>query len=162
MSVHLHTHSHHAQFASIIHQKKYSFEDTLDIRSKGTNSLWECITNCFKKIWEFIQRLFCKKQVEIKPLTMDDVDNIVIHQGCAESNPCQHQNTLFLKDGRHVSLSAPDICSIVCRIAKDRINMNNNPEYRWVGDVVINHFRAFNDIAEPADDVLNRVFAQKV
>jgi hypothetical protein len=98
-------------------------------------------------------------------VSLDDVEKIVVGFSCKETWPCQHPSTVFLKDGRKVSgLNGYDICSIVSKIAQDRIN----PGQGWSADLVKEHFRVYSKsrlemgwIAESPETVLNKIFSQR-
>lgn len=166
-------------------QRRHSFGDSLEIRSKDNTSWLDCIKNCFQAIWDFILRLFSKKPQapEInKPvqepnpavqalvpephqaITFNDVDNIVVQR--EEIEPGKHQVQVFLKNGRghtELTLHGQEIWSLVSSYAKDRINISNNPENPWGPQGVLDHFRRYEpkigEIPEPPVAVLNRIFA---
>lgn len=152
MAIHFQTHSHHSHYTPV-----------LDIRSNCSSAFLDCMKKCFYAFWEFIQRLFSKNPDDAKQITIDDVDNIVVSNECTETHPCQHYGSIvFLKDGRDVTgLNALEICSIVNRIARDRINISCNPDNPWNGDAVVEHFKQYTNRARPAEEVLNRIFPRR-
>lgn len=105
-------------------------------------------------------------------LTLDDVEKIVIDDFCEESIPCEHDFTVFLKDGRQASGSCgKKICSIVSKIASEKINPSKtwinldkwiNPgKRRWDSNAIKRHFNAYQNEAKSAEAVLNKMFSEK-
>jgi hypothetical protein len=100
--------------------------------------------------------------IDKSTISLDDVEKIDIDAGCLQSWPCQHQSTIFLKDGRKSSrLNSYDICSIVSNISEERINPGKN----WDAKDVKTHFSQYSKFRpdlgwEPqsAEKVLNKIF----
>lgn len=82
-----------------------------------------------------------KDSAEPRTISLNDIEKIVVGAACAESYSCQHNATLFLKDGRKAYPNSIDICSIVSSLALEKIN----PEGPWDAKNVIGHFHCYND-----------------
>lgn len=100
-------------------------------------------------------------------ITLDDIDSLVVDRPCATSYPCYHSSKVVLKDGRTVSnLSSLEICSIVSKLALERINPNNQDD--WKNIDVKGHFSRYSEktpdvnwVIESPEIVLNRIFSKK-
>jgi hypothetical protein len=100
--------------------------------------------------------------MEIAMITLNDVDKLIVDSGCAESYPCQHSCKITLKDGRSYSkLNSVQICSIISKLAKEKINPND----KWEADKVIAHFSDYNNLPtefgwnkELPEEILNQIF----
>lgn len=96
-----------------------------------------------------------------KPITLNDVEQIIVKAACAESSPCQHSSAVLLKDGRKASArDSYNIQSIVSSLANEKIKSDY-----WSADQVKKHFQIFSKPnpasgwkPESAEVVLNRIF----
>lgn len=96
------------------------------------------------------------------PVTLQDIEKVVIGSFCAQSWPCQHSAKVVLKDGRvGYPCSSYSIWSIISKLAKDRIN----PGKPWSADGVMDHFQKYSKsepdmgwCVKPPEEVLNRIF----
>lgn len=124
--------------------------------------------NIITKCWKKLRSLFPSQphaairnnMIDRGNISLDDVEKIEVDSSCAQSWPCRHQSTVFLKDGRKASVqNSYDICSIVSSIAQERIN----PAKKWSANDVKEHFRGYSkpDMgweAKSPEEVLNNIF----
>lgn len=100
------------------------------------------------------------------PVTVNDIEKVVIGGECKESWPCQHRSEVILKDGRTgILVSGSEVWSIISKLSKDQIQS----KYGSV-DKVIEHFQGysqprsagfpggFNYAPKSPEKVLNRIF----